>query len=193
MMVNAAIDIEKSLQDALPEQRFTVKTHFHKDELILIINRARRAQIDYNNLVKVIEYNLLNWQLEGIKKIKIFGRMSCESKPEWYQVLDLEKSKMIVNGEGKQMINLEGNNQLISNILKALKNKKIKDRGAAKLMRIKLALICPCMFAFIDGVWMTGQSETQGYVLLLVSAVMATGLAVVEAIDILRKELRHIE
>lgn len=192
MIVNA-IDIEKYLQDALPEQRFTVKTHFHKDELILIINRARRAQIDYNNLVKIIQDNWLNWQLEGIKKIKIFGKMSSEVKPEWYHVLDLDKGKMIENNEGKQLINLEGNTQLISNILKALKNKKIKDRGAAKIMRIKLALICPCIFAFLDGVWLTGNSETQGYILLLVSAVMATGLAVVEAIDILRKELRHIE
>lgn len=192
MIVNA-IDIEKYLQDALPEQRFTVKTHFHKDELILIINRARRAEIDYNNLVKIIQDNWLNWQLEGIKKIKIFGKMSSEVKPEWYHVLDLDKGKMIENNEGKQLINLEGNTQLISNILKALKNKKIKDRGAAKIMRIKLALICPCIFAFLDGVWLTGNSETQGYILLLVSAVMATGLAVVEAIDILRKELRHIE
>lgn len=104
-MIVKAIDIEKYLQDALPEQRFTVKTHFHKDELILIINRARRAQIDYNNLVKIIQENWLNWQLEGIKKIKIFGKMSSEIKPEWYQVLDLDKCKMREN-EGKQMINL---------------------------------------------------------------------------------------
>ncbi len=191
-MMVSAIDIEKSLQDALPEQRFTVKTHLNKDELILVINRSRRTQINYNTLAKIVEEHWLDWQLEGIKKIKIFGRINYQSQPEWHQVVDIERPRQLIGrGDRKQLIHLEGNGRLISNILKALKDKKIKDRGAAKLLRLKLALIGPCMFAFIDGAWLTGQSETQGYILLLVSTVLATGLAVVEAIDILRKEMKH--
>lgn len=186
----STFEIQKNLQNVLAEHPITVKTYLTKDELIIVLNRSRRKPINYENVTRIVETQLIEWQLEGIKKLKIFGRSTHQNYPEWQQVIEINANHLTKKSNRNQ-IHIPDTAKLIPTFFKTLTSKKVTAQAGNRLYRIKLALLVPGFGTFLYGIWLICNAEMAGFILFLITAVLATGLAVVEALDVLCQEMNR--
>ncbi|WP_017715869.1 hypothetical protein [Kamptonema formosum] len=186
----STFEIQKDLQVALADRPIAVKAHLTKDELIIVINRSRGNPINYEDLLKIIENQLLEWQLDGIAKVKIFGRINDQSHPEWQKAFEMRGNRIQMKSE-RPAPHIQKNGRLILNIASTLTSKRVKVKASSRLMTVKLGLLGAASFTLIYGTSLVAKAETAGFIMFLSATVLATGLAVVEAIDILCEEIKR--
>lgn len=186
----STFEIQKDLQVALADRPIAVKAHLTKDELIIVINRSRGKPINYEDLLKIIENQLLDWQLDGIAKVKIFGRINDQSHPEWQQAFEMHGNRIQMKSD-RQPPHIQKNGRLILNIASTLSSKKLKEKVSSRLLTVKLGLLGAASFTLIYGTSLVAKAETPGFIMFLSATVLATGLAVVEAIDVLCEEIKR--
>lgn len=186
----STFEIQKVLQNVLAEHLLTVKTYLTKDELIIVLNRSRRKPINYENVIQIVENHLSEWQLDGIKKLKIFGRSNHQNYPEWQQVIEINANNL-TRKSNRNPIHIPDTAKLIPKFFKTLTSKKVTAQAGSRLYRIKVALLVPGFCTFLYGIWLICNAEMAGLILFLITAVLATGLAIVEALDVLCQEINR--
>lgn len=186
----STFEIQKILQNVLADHPLTIKTYLTKDELIIVLNRSRRKPINYENVIQIVENQLNEWQLDGIKKLKIFGRSNHKNYPEWQQVIEI-KANNFTSKSNRNPIHIPDTAKLIPKFFKTLTTRKMTAKAGNRLYRIKLALLVPVFLTFLCGIWLICHAEMAGFILFLITAVLATGLAIVEAFDVLCQEMNR--
>lgn len=84
---NRRVEIQKALQDALNPYELKVQVSLAKAQLTIVVNREEDHKVNYFEVSRVIQSQLNELQLKALEKVKVFGRVSKESIPEWQKVL----------------------------------------------------------------------------------------------------------
>jgi serine/threonine protein kinase len=67
------------------------------NQLTIVLNRDQYKEINYQKLVPIIGYELTNFQLNNIEKVKLLGRVNNRGIPEWEFWLKVDKKTKFQN------------------------------------------------------------------------------------------------
>lgn len=67
------------------------------NQLTIVLNRDQYQEINYQKLVPIIGYELTNFQLNNIEKVKLLGRVNNRGIPEWEFWLKVDKKTKFQN------------------------------------------------------------------------------------------------
>ncbi len=61
-----------------------------RHQLTVVLNRGEKTSLDYKKIGNVIGYELTEFQVNNIQRVKILGRMNNSGVPEWQSILKLD-------------------------------------------------------------------------------------------------------
>ncbi|SKB11886.1 Serine/threonine kinase [Planktothrix sp. PCC 11201] len=91
--INKITQIQEAIQKRL-EPHGIVQVQVNKtqiNQLTIVLNRDEEREIKYKHLVPIIGYELTNFQLNTIDKVKILGRVNNSEVPEWQSSLKVDR------------------------------------------------------------------------------------------------------
>ncbi|MBD0267591.1 MAG: tetratricopeptide repeat protein [Cyanobacteria bacterium Co-bin8] len=86
---NPLDDLGQKLQSALTVQQVRVAVSQSGNQLDIDIRRPKGKGVNYFTLPELIRNRLIDWQVPGIRKFRIIGKVEEQSLPEWQQVYTL--------------------------------------------------------------------------------------------------------
>jgi serine/threonine protein kinase len=90
----------------------------HRNQLTIVLNREENREIKYKQVVSIIGYELTNFQMNNIEKVKLLGRVNNRGVPEWESWLKVDKKTKFQN----KIIRLKNNISLFKYQLSQLKS-----------------------------------------------------------------------
>ncbi|MBD0334382.1 MAG: tetratricopeptide repeat protein [Cyanobacteria bacterium Co-bin13] len=86
---NPLDDLSQKLQSALTVQQVQIAVSQSGNQLDIDIRRPKGKGVNYFTLPELIRNRLIAWQVPGIRKFRIIGKVEDQSLPEWQQVYTL--------------------------------------------------------------------------------------------------------
>jgi tetratricopeptide (TPR) repeat protein len=86
---NPLDDLGQKLQSALTVQQVSVEVSQSGNQLDIDIRRPKGKGVNYFTLPELIRSRLIAWQVPGIRKFRIIGKVEDQSLPEWQQIYTL--------------------------------------------------------------------------------------------------------
>ncbi len=68
-----------------------------RQQLTIVLNRDENQPIQYKELLPIIGYELTNFQINNIEKIKLLGRFNNREVPEWQSSLRIDRKTQLKN------------------------------------------------------------------------------------------------
>ncbi|VXD19636.1 Serine/threonine kinase [Planktothrix serta PCC 8927] len=68
-----------------------------RQQLTIVLNRDENRQIKYKELLPIIGYELTNFQINNIEKVKLLGRLNNRGVPEWQSSLKIDRKTQLKN------------------------------------------------------------------------------------------------
>ncbi|HAO13400.1 MAG TPA: serine/threonine protein kinase [Planktothrix sp. UBA8407] len=118
--LNKITQIQEAIQRRLEEYGIVQVqvNQTQRNQLTIVLNRDQYKEINYKKLVSVIGYELTNFQLNNIDKVKLLGRVNNRGVPEWESWLKVDKKTKFQN----KIIRFKNNISLFKYQLSQLKS-----------------------------------------------------------------------